>query len=172
MERFDWRVSVATIAQSGPFSRFAGVDRVITLLTGDGVHLHQTTAGIDHRLEYALQPFAFAGDGCMECDLLGGTSTDFNLMLRRGRWQGAVQVLKSQSVLPKRAAGLLLAVHGRWAVKPLSATQDQAVELVPDQGMWWADEECGWSVMPQPSDECGVLLQVLLEPAINVHRLK
>jgi len=107
MEQFDWRVSVATIAQSGPFSRFAGVDRIITLLTGDGVHLRQPGTGIDHRLDQPLQPFAFAGDGGMECDLLGGTSTDFNLMTRRGRWQGAVQVLRGLAVLPARPAGLL-----------------------------------------------------------------
>ncbi len=29
---FDWRVSIATIASDGPFSLFAGIDRVITLL--------------------------------------------------------------------------------------------------------------------------------------------
>ena len=104
MEQFDWRVSVATIAHSGPFSRFAGVDRVITLLTGDGVHLRQSGTGIDHRLEKPLQPFAFAGDGGMDCDLLGGTSTDFNLMTRRGRWRGAVQVLQNPAELPARPA--------------------------------------------------------------------
>ena len=31
MDGFDWRVSVATIARSGPFSVFTGVDRVIVL---------------------------------------------------------------------------------------------------------------------------------------------
>ena len=165
MEHFDWRVSVATIAQSGPFSRFAGVDRVITLLTGDGVHLRQPEAGIDHRLEQALQPFAFAGDGGMDCELLGGTSQDFNLMTRRGRWRGAVQVLRNQAVLPARPAGLLLAVQGRWTVTPLAATPGRAVVLGPDAGWWWADEECGWNAVPEASAGDSVLLQVLLEPA-------
>ena len=110
MEHFDWRVSVATVAASGPFSCFAEVDRVITLLTGDGVHLRQSATGIDHRLDKALQPFAFAGDGGMDCDLLGGTSQDFNLMTRRSRWRGAVQVLRNQAVFPARPAGLLLVV--------------------------------------------------------------
>ena len=39
MAHFDWRVSVATIAQSGPFSCFAGVDRIITLLSGGRLQL-------------------------------------------------------------------------------------------------------------------------------------
>ncbi|MCB2071086.1 MAG: HutD family protein, partial [Ottowia sp.] len=34
---FDARVSVATIAASGPFSRFPGIDRQIVLLSGGGV---------------------------------------------------------------------------------------------------------------------------------------
>ena len=164
MEHFDWRVSVATVAASGPFSCFAEVDRVITLLTGDGVHLRQSATGIDHRLDKALQPFAFAGDGGMDCDLLGGTSQDFNLMTRRSRWRGAVQVLRNQAVFPARPAGLLLAVQGRWTVAPLTATPGQAAVLTPDTGLWWADEDCGWSAVPVAGAASGVLVQVLLEP--------
>ena len=164
MAHFDWRVSVATIAQSGPFSRFPGIDRVITLLTGDGVHLRQSQAGIDHRLEHALQPFAFAGDGGMDCDLLGGTSTDFNLMTRRGLWRGAVQVLNGKTELPPRSAGLLLGVRGRWAVAPVPTAQGQTVVLAPDMGLWWADQAHGWSAMPEGGDEGGALLHVVLEP--------
>ena len=165
MEHFDWRVSVATIAQSGPFSRFAGVDRVITLLTGDGVHLRQSATGIDHRLNEALQPFGFAGDGGMECELLGSTSQDFNLMTRSIRWRGAVQVLKNRAILPARLAGLLLAVQGRWTVAPLATAPGPAVvRLVPDAGLWWAGEDCAWSAVPETGAEDGVLLHVLLEP--------
>ena len=40
---FDWRISVATIAADGPFSAFAGIDRVITLLAGAGVLLQGMT---------------------------------------------------------------------------------------------------------------------------------
>lgn len=39
MDSFDWRVSIAHIASDGPFSSFSGVDRIITLLSGGGVHL-------------------------------------------------------------------------------------------------------------------------------------
>ena len=58
-ERFDWRVSIAHIASSGPFSSFPGVDRVITLLEGAGVHLRSADGAIDHRLDTPLAPFAF-----------------------------------------------------------------------------------------------------------------
>lgn len=168
MEHFDWRVSVATIARSGPFSRFAGVDRVITLLAGDGVHLRQPEGDIGHRLEHELQPFAFAGDHGMDCDLLGGTSQDFNLMTRRGRWRGAVTVLRSTMVLPPRPAGLLLVLQGHWTVAPLAAASGQSAVLTPDAGLWWADEACGWNAVPVMNAAGAgesVLLQVVLEPA-------
>ena len=170
MEHFDWRVSIATIAQSGPFSRFAGIDRVITLLSGDGVHLRQAQAGIDHRLQQPLQPFAFAGDGGMDCELLGGTSEDFNLMLRRGQWQGSVQVLTHPADLPARPAGLLLAVQGDWALEPLAGAEGPAVALAPDAGLWWADASCGWRVAPEPGAADCVLLHVLLEPASQTRK--
>ena len=168
MEHFEWRVSVATIARSGPFSRFAGVDRVITLLAGDGVHLRQPEGGIDHRLEHALQPFAFAGDHGMDCDLLGGTSHDFNLMTHRGRWRGGVAVLRGTVVLPPRPAGLLLVLQGHWTVTPLAAASGQTAVLVPGAGFWWADATCGWNAVPGVAAAGAgesVLLHVVLEPA-------
>ncbi len=146
------------------FSRFAGVGRVITLLAGDGVHLRQPNAGIDHCLDRALQPLVFAGDDGMDCDLLGGPSTDFNLMTRRGRWRGAVQVLTNTIVLPARPAGLLLALRGRWAVTPSATANEQAVTLAPEAGLWWADQDRGWSAVPDASVGDSVLLHVLLEP--------
>ena len=51
LDSFEWRISIAHIAQSGPFSAFAGIDRVITLLSGDGVHLHSPDGAINHRVE-------------------------------------------------------------------------------------------------------------------------
>ena len=71
MDSFGWRISVATIAQAGPFSAFAGVDRQITLLDGDGVHLHSADGQINHALDQRWQPFAFSGDVALVCTLLG-----------------------------------------------------------------------------------------------------
>ncbi|MBS0975889.1 HutD/Ves family protein, partial [Serratia rubidaea] len=85
---FDWRASIATIAQDGPFSAFDGIDRSITLLEGDGVRL--VGDGIDHRLAMPGEPFAFSGDVALQAQLLGGVSQDFNIMTRRGRWRATV----------------------------------------------------------------------------------
>ncbi|MEO5606152.1 MAG: HutD family protein, partial [Polaromonas sp.] len=76
---FGWRISIATIAASGPFSMFAGIDRHIMLLGGDGVRL-RSPGSIDHQLDTPGQPFAFSGDAAIDCTLLGGESSDFNVM--------------------------------------------------------------------------------------------
>ena len=80
---FGWRASIATIAQDGPFSAFNGIDRSITLLEGDGVHLYSEGL-IDHQLQRIGEPFAFSGDVALEARLLGSSSQDFNIMTRRG----------------------------------------------------------------------------------------
>ena len=35
-----------------------------------------------------LYMIAFSGEEPVDCRMLGGVSTDFNLMLRRGEWTG------------------------------------------------------------------------------------
>ena len=53
------RVSVADIAQDGPFSAFAGVDRCFAVLEGAGVVL--TLNGSEHRLTPGDPPVHFDG---------------------------------------------------------------------------------------------------------------
>lgn len=132
MDSFGWRVSVATIAAPGPFSAFAGVDRQIMLLGGDGVQL--TSSGWQHTLAERWQPFAFSGDEAVDCTMLGGISTDFNLMLRRGVWEGALQVVRSEP--PPTGAGLCMVLQGRW--QTVQAGQAARV-LTVGQGAWWLD---------------------------------
>lgn len=81
---FDWRLSIASVASDGPFSSFAGYDRLITLLSGDGMVL-RLDAREEHRLDRAFQPYAFAGERATTCRLLGGPCEDLNLMVARAR---------------------------------------------------------------------------------------
>jgi len=156
MDAFDWRVSIATIAQSGPFSVFAGVDRLILLLDGDGVQL-QSAGGMDHRLDNALQPFAFSGDESLDCTLLGGPSLDFNVMTRRNALRAEVRVLRAPTPIAPTPSGLLLAVRGHWQLHADGAAQGCAA----GQGLWWDGEPHGWLARPQGDDP--VLLWVHLE---------
>jgi environmental stress-induced protein Ves len=140
MERFDWRVSVATIDRPGPFSAFDGVDRVIMLLDGAGVRLRSRDGRIDHRLDVPHAPFAFDGGVPLDGELLGGPSTDFNVMSRRGRLRADVRVLQEGAQLAVAAHGLLLALRGAWRLN----------ELVCEAGagVWWEGEPSAWQAAP------------------------
>lgn len=156
LDTFDWRVSIATIAAAGPFSAFPGVDRVIMLLDGAGVHLRGE--GVDHRLDTPLTPFAFAGDVALACDLLGGASTDFNLMTRRGKLRAEVRVWRAAGDIAAASAGVLLALGGAWQCTDEGGhTQHWAA----DSGVWWHGAATAWHVAPL--DAGAVLVSVCID---------
>lgn len=80
-EDWVWRMSVADVAQDGPFSVFEGIDRWFAVLDGAGVQLDM--AGKSYPLTPLDAPFFFDGAALVDCHLLAGKTVDFNLMLRR-----------------------------------------------------------------------------------------
>lgn len=88
---FLWRVSLADVVGAAPFSRFPGVDRTIVLLDGAGFRMTLDGAQV-HELTAPCAPFAFPGEAEVAVALAGGPTRDFNLMLRRGRATGEVEV--------------------------------------------------------------------------------
>ena len=84
-----WRMSVAEVTASGPFSRFEGITRWFAVLKGAGVVLTVRTpsdsvdAGpCEHRLTLTDPALCFDGDATTHCALMGGPTQDFNLMVR------------------------------------------------------------------------------------------
>lgn len=133
---FDWRISIAHIDRSGPFSTFSGVDRVITLLDGAGVELRSAESQIAHRLDTPLQTFAFSGDDLLHAELLGKDCYDFNVMTRRATCVANVQVHHEGTALAGSTQGLLFTVQGKWAV-----TIAGEIHLLDEaDGLWWQDE--------------------------------
>ena len=162
LDSFDWRISVATIAADGAFSVFAGIDRSITLLSGDGVLLHGEHG--THRLDQPLVPFAFAGETPIRATLLGGASEDFNVMTRRGRCRADVKVWRQAADWPSEPphAALLLAVQGDWRC---AVAGDAPTRLTPGIGLWWSPAAArpAISVQPQPRADDPALLAVIIE---------
>lgn len=91
MDDFLWRVSVAEVDSAAPFSAFPGIDRVIALLDGAGFTMTLDGARA-HALTTPCAPFAFPGEARVTVALAGGPTRDFNLMLRRGRVRGGIEV--------------------------------------------------------------------------------
>lgn len=88
---FLWRVSMATVNGSGPFSPFPGVDRTIAVMNGDGMRLNVDGKASDP-LTPGSDPFSFSGDAVVEAESLGGETLDLNVMTLRGRFRHTVRV--------------------------------------------------------------------------------
>ena len=126
---FDWRISIATIARDGDFSLFPGVDRIITLLSGD-VTLYSGDRLIQHLVLH--QPFAFSGEQALAARLSGAHSTDFNIMARRSRYQPQAGIATQRFAPAPRLSGVVHVISGVW--------QCAAGQLTAGQGMWWHDD--------------------------------
>ena len=80
---FEWRVGIADIRQSGPFSSFPGIDRSIMLLecpAGSGMRLSIDGAHVDMPLRQFVD---FRGESATLGTLAGQPVRDFNVMSRR-----------------------------------------------------------------------------------------
>ncbi|SMG27871.1 HutD/Ves family protein [Paraburkholderia susongensis] len=97
---FVWRVSVADVAQAGPFSRFDGVDRTLVLLSGAGMLLDELDGAQvvkSHALKEAFDIARFDGEARIDARLVDGATRDFNLMVRRDFAQGALEVWRCEA---------------------------------------------------------------------------
>lgn len=107
-DQFDWRISLATISQSGPFSPFPGVDRSLALVDGDGVLLD-----FGHE-RFVLSPseplIEFPGEAQVHATISSGLTTDFNVMTRRGRCRHRLErrVVRDVRELSRRSAHTVL----------------------------------------------------------------
>jgi len=100
---FRWRVSVADLASSGPFSDFAGYDRTMVLLRGAGVRL-TLDGGEQHVLREIGDLVEFDGARATSSELLDGPCTDLNLMASKSMRRVQAWVERLQD--PREVSGL------------------------------------------------------------------
>ncbi|MBZ9869028.1 HutD family protein [Mesorhizobium sp. CA15] len=112
LDDFDWRISMARVETSGPFSSFAGIDRTLSVLEGEGIIL-DIAGQAPARLTMASAPLAFPGDVPTGAALIGGPITDLNIMTRRGRMAHEVERRSFTAeirIAPRADTTLVLAV--------------------------------------------------------------
>lgn len=123
---FDWRISIATIAADGDFSLFPGIDRIITLLSGDvALYRHDQL----YQPLSLHQPFAFRGEEAISARLSGKISTDFNIMARRSAFLPEAGIATTRFAPAAIEAGVVYVISGQW--------QHQQTLLKAGQGAWW-----------------------------------
>lgn len=78
---YNLRLSVASVAQDGPFSVFSGYERTLLILKGQGCVLHSDHQAIE--LTPESPPQVFQGEEIIHCTLKAGEIYDFNVMIKR-----------------------------------------------------------------------------------------
>lgn len=125
LDDFDWRVSMAKVESGGPFSSFAGIDRTLSVLEGEGIVL--SIAGqAPARLDKASPPLPFPADVSTDATLIDGPIVDLNVMTRRGRCSHSVERIELFGVMhtdPRAETILLFSLHGGVGVDASSHIQ-------------------------------------------------
>lgn len=138
---WNWRMSVAEVEASGPFSRFEGIDRWFAVLEGAGVQLD--VQGKTHRLTQASAPFYFDGGESTQCTLVDGRTQDFNLMVRRGSTPARMLHIHSSKNFVVDAPKIIAV----FALKTEATVQfDSKLARMPPQSLAWASVPAGTRV--------------------------
>lgn len=133
---FTWRLSMADVASSGPFSSFPGIDRTLLLLAGNGMELDHGEHGIQ-LLEGPLRPVTFSGDWATRGRLLDGPCRDFNVMSARGGARQHVTVLhlgEELVPLPEAPVRAVFCAQGRAQVGETLLGEKELGILEPGEG--------------------------------------
>lgn len=121
---FLWRLSLAPVAVSGPFSNYAGYRRAVTLIDGAGFRL-----GIGGREPVVLDSVGatalFPGDASTSCVLIHGVSSDLSLMVREpGAIISVIRVQHAAARIVPLQAGALKALFCLAAAAILAHPDD------------------------------------------------
>jgi environmental stress-induced protein Ves len=95
-DRILWRISMASVPSDGPFSHFAGYDRILVLIEGPGLTLSHED-GTEHCLTSAYQLATFPGDVATHATLIDGPVQDFNVITDRAAFKPAVTIVSGGS---------------------------------------------------------------------------
>ncbi|KAF5997844.1 MULTISPECIES: HutD/Ves family protein [Streptomyces] len=134
MGDFEWRVSLADVGSDGPFSAFADVDRILTMVEGEGMDL--TVGGERRRVATRFVPQRFPGDLPTGCRLLGGPVVNLNVMWHRGAVATptvTVAVPRRSLALPAGPAVVVVALDGTAEVAGVTLGTYDAVLLTDEE---------------------------------------
>lgn len=151
LEDFHWRVSMAHVASAGPFSHFAGIDRSLAVIAGNGVILRLGGRG-EVRLTGDAAPYAFPGDLPVDASLVDGAIDDLNVMSRRGRYRHLLSRTRvaATTMLPRHGDIMIVLARGGGAklrcgrqretiadgdTIVLDEAEKTKVEVMPDNAM-------------------------------------
>ena len=166
-EPFAWRLSLATVAASGPFSAYPGYQRAVALVDGAGFRLtikNDRTQVLRERGEHVV----FAGGAETACELLDGPCTDLSLMVHEpGEIAAVTRLWVRDDVTVSAPAGMLqmlFVLHGQVICRKLPPSSAQAATasapytLDLNDTLIIAGAASSWSVInPVQAEACEVV---------------
>lgn len=143
-----WRISLADLSGTAPFSRFPGLDRSAVLVRGTGLAL--TVDGDSNELERPGQQLDFAGESDVWAATPGGPARLWNVMTRRGAARAELRWLTRPAVLLDAGLRVLLAVDAACRVRC------GPVEVRVEPGHYWIPPD-GELLQVEPGSGGGLL---------------
>ncbi|UWQ53939.1 HutD/Ves family protein [Leisingera caerulea] len=107
--RMVWRLSLAEIAQSGPFSAFPGLARIHCVVEGAGHTLSNDSTQLEAR---PLEPLCFDGGTNLDCRLRDGPCRAFNVIYDPTQVTAEPKVLAEGPVPDAEGRQVLFVVSG------------------------------------------------------------
>ena len=90
LEKFDWRISMASVVEDGSFSDFSGYERALILVKGNGIRLQYDSKRKDEQINF-LDIAKFDGSLKTSGILQSGPINDFNIIVDKEKYQMTVQ---------------------------------------------------------------------------------
>jgi len=137
LDDFALRVSVADVDSDGPFSRFDGIDRTLTLLEGGGLQLQRDGAPLA-TLQADSPLLHFAGEWLISSQRLAGKVRDFNIMTRRSRCHHRAERLSLDGSLTLAHDGPLLLFVARGDA--VTVKDDDASDTLRQFDLLWQEQ--------------------------------
>jgi environmental stress-induced protein Ves len=110
-EDFGWRFATALIETDVPFSLYPDVDRIFTLIAGQGLDL-DFKGRPNLAVDKLFVPHPYPCDVPTFCRLRGGPCVALNLFTRRDCWSATADILSSGAEIAHDGPVLLFALEG------------------------------------------------------------
>ncbi len=129
LAHFDWRISMADVKTAGHFSTFQGMQRILTVLEGQGISL---CIDDDVKQLTELETVSFHGESDVNCQLTNGMIRDFNLIYNPEKFHICYQWITEHTDLSILSSANILIVFNQNQA-PLNVKIDQQMYQVDHQ---------------------------------------
>lgn len=124
---FGWRLAIARIDGDVPFSHYANVDRIFTLIDGVGLDLIFED-GRNLAVDRLFEPHAYACDVATLCRLRDGPCRALNLFVRRDAWKAAVEIRSGRVAVSHHGPILVHALDGSVSINAIRLSKGDTLQ--------------------------------------------